>query len=70
MKLTLEKLPNHHAGTVSPAALRRNASEGDYLSADRSAEWLRDGRAAEQRHELTPFQLTELHPLPLAKLTA
>jgi hypothetical protein len=26
------------------------------------------GRAAEKRYELTPFQLTKLHPLPLAEL--
>jgi hypothetical protein len=27
-------------------------------------------RAAEQRDELTPFQSTQLHPLPQAKMTA
>jgi hypothetical protein len=32
--------------------------------------WPRGRRAAEQRYELTPFQLTEWHTLPLAPVTA
>jgi hypothetical protein len=27
-------------------------------------------RAAQYRYELTPFQLNELHPLPITRLTA
>jgi hypothetical protein len=66
----LNRLNMFKSSFVPKLAPKSSTRTGGLDSLRTRRERPRDRRAAEQRDELAPFQLIELHPLPLASVTA